>query len=181
MALLDRLRDRFETDVAEPELERVLAEARAELVSRYGPDAGDGPIDIEVDPRGRPIVDLARPYDLTAGDLAIVEYLDGIGGSTSTTLVADDYTILNRGRTLRRRATGTNPRSSWGNRLALTYTPVDDTAQRDEATLKLAILALQYRAKQSTKVGDVTEADLDHVRERERLIGSVAPRRLLVR
>jgi hypothetical protein len=53
------------------------------------------------------------------------------------TLVADDYELSWTGQTLRRLNDGTTPRWYWYGRVKVTYTPVDDLAQRQRAQLAL--------------------------------------------
>lgn len=149
MTLVDRLRARFETDLLDDELQAVLDSERAAIVARYGPDAESGPMTLDFNTGGSVLL-FHRPADETEA-VAIEEF----GQATSTTLADDDWRIEVGGRLLRRLSTGTNPRWQWGPLTRVTYTPVSDTAERDEITLKLAILTLTWQGLvKSETVGD---------------------------
>ena len=173
MALLDRVKERTETDLTDGELTSLIAEAQAEIRERYGPDRSvAAPIAVSVD-GGSPLLNLTRPLD-AAQTVSVVEYVGyGFDAPSQTTLAADDYRVRNGGRSLLRLSDGTNARSSWGDRVVVTYVPVDDQPQRDEVTIKLVILALQYEGVERRHVGDVTTDHSDYQRERERLLGSL--------
>lgn len=176
MAIIDTIKARTEVCVDDTELQALVDEATAELEARLGPSASDGPISFSERPRG-PLVDLPRPA-VVGGDLVVTERR----GDTSTVLSADDYDLRNGGRTLRRRSDGTNPYERWAPDVDLTYTPVDDDAQREEVIVRLVQLSLEYDPVAQRSVGDTSQSNLVFTLERERLIGQLAPRRgLLVR
>lgn len=144
--LLDRFKERVETDIDDDELVRMLIEARTEIALRYGP----GAVEVEeyVEGRTRSIAP-ARIVDATEA-LTVTE--DG------TELETTDYRIENGGRTLVRTVDGQSSFNlRWGDEVKLEYTPFDDTAQRDESTIKLASLALQYEGgRRYDRVGDAS-------------------------
>lgn len=67
-------------------------------------------------------------------------------GSTVTTLAAGDYELRDDGVSLRRLDSGSNPplvtfpSARWVGRVAITYEPVDDTAERIRVALELIAL-----------------------------------------
>lgn len=188
MTLLDRVQARIETDLDPDELQRLIDEADQEIIERFGPHADpDDPITVTVDGRRRKL-DLARPADEAEG-LAVTEHLTAWGlGDQATTLAADDWRLANGGRTVERLASGSNARSRWGDRVEVTYVPHDDANQRQEVIVKLVQLAVEYRGVASERVGDTTTSytsgalagGLVYSAEREKLLGSLAPRKGLV-
>lgn len=92
-----------------------------------------------------------------------------------TRLVANDYEIINGGRELRRRSSGTNQRSTWTDRVKLVYAPADDATRRRRVELDLVHLAIRYEAVKSQAVGDYNETPLDYDSERELLLGELSP------
>lgn len=188
MPLLDRLKERVETDMSDAELQALLDAALAEIEARYGPNAqitvhlGD-----ERELRAhRRFLDLTRPAD-TALAITIAEIEPGDTGDAAneTTLAADDYRVLHRGRTLERLVDGANGRMFWAPLVRVAYTPVSDQKQRDEVAIKLAQLDLTYRGldKQEgagdwSRSGSVTPDAF--TRERDVLLATLAPRRGLL-
>lgn len=175
MAILDQVRARVETDLLDPDLVALITDAQNEIRSRFGPDRSEDPLVVTVD-GGEILVDLQRPLD-EAEDFAVVEYVgSAFSGGTTTTLDPSDFRVLHRGRILQRLGTGPNSRTYWGDRVTITYQPVDDQAQRDEVVIKLVKLALEYEGLATLRAGDVSAQPLDYRRERERLLSTLAPR-----
>lgn len=183
MALLDRVRERIESDLSDGELTRLTEEALQEIVDRWGPNSD--PLDpitvtVEVTPRQR-FVDLFRPID--TDELVVVT--ETMGGWWWTppppaTLGSTDYIVHNDGRTLERVSGGTHPSYYWGRRISVTYTPQNDGNQRQEVAIKLVMLALQFDATMSNGIGDYRKTNMDYVATREQLIRSLQPRKGLL-
>lgn len=185
MALLDRVRARVETDLDDSELQNLIDEADAAITAQYGPAASPlNPVTITVDGRRR-YLDVSRPIDTTQA-VVIVEtrrWYDGaygFGGTDITTLAVDDYLISNGGRTVERVTTGVNPWWRWGTTVQITYTPVDDTPQRQEVLIKLVQLAVTFDGTSMTRVGDVTESKPGYLSQRDELLYSLSPRKGLL-
>jgi hypothetical protein len=179
MALLDRVKERIETDLSDAELQRLIDEANEEIIARYGPHADStAPITVSVRGGGR-VIDLIRPID-TDEDIVVTEYSTAgfIVGESGTLLGADDYRVRNGGRTLDRLSGGYSTR--WGGTVEITYTPVNDGNQRQEVTIKLVALAIEYGPYEKRTVGDVSTDHVDYAKEREKLIGSLNPRKGLL-
>ena len=116
---------------------------------------------------------IARPLDATLAAV-VTEYVGSAGmAEVSTIIASNDYRVWHGGRSLQRLVSGTNGRTYWGDRVTVTYTPVSDQAQRDEVTIKLAILAIEYRGLSSERVGDWQGSFADYQAEREKLIASL--------
>lgn len=175
--LLDRIRARIETDLSDVELQAMADQATAEIERRYGAVAA---ITVSLAGGGE-VLQLTRPMD-TALSKTVVEILvAGHGGADSRqTLAADDYRVLHGGRTLQRLADGTNGRSCWAPEVEISYTPVSDSRQREEVTIKLVQLDLNWRGLTSERAGDWQAAYPDVAAEREKLLASLAPRGGLV-
>jgi len=172
MPLLDRLKERFETDLSDTELQAILDEVAAEIAARFGPL---GAIVVERDGGAR-VLGVWRPID-TGQALAVTEVTGPAESGGETVLAADDYRVRDGGRTLERLATGTNAASHWAPLVRLAYTPVDDAAQRDEVALQVAILEAQYRGLSGERAGDWQAGYPDAAAERERRLNTLAPRR----
>jgi hypothetical protein len=61
------------------------------------------------------------------------------------TLAANDYSLSSSGQTLYRLSTGTNPRYYWSGRVDVTYTPFDDTAERQRVQRELVMLDIAFQ------------------------------------
>lgn len=92
--------------------------------------------------------------------------------STTTTLAENDW--LERGdRYLQRLATGSHPASLWRGRVEVTYTPLDDTAERIRLLVALTKLDLAYSGLASQSIGDYSETQQgDYQAAREDVFGS---------
>lgn len=163
MALLDRLKERFESDVSDAELQLVIDEANLEVIARCGPDSDPAIPLVIMAPGGDSIIALGRPASAVT---SIVETV----GTTPTTLAVSDWRLWYGGRILERVSGGANSRSAWGDRITISYTPVNDGNQRQEVILKLAILDLTYRGLIKTeRVGDYeSSGSLTAVYQKER-------------
>lgn len=195
MALLDRVKERVESDLSDTELGNLITEAQRAISERFGPDRNtSSPITVTLD-GGTRTLDLARPLD-TAQTVVVTEYLGSVPDSTlddwagavleetATVLQATDYRVRNGGRTLERIFTGPNSRARWGTRVDVTYVPVDDQAKRDEVVIKLVALAVEYEGVVERRAGDTSTVHALHgggggtiyQDERDQLLATLAPR-----
>ena len=143
-------------------LTRLIEEADAEVVSRCGPHSIDGPV-TEVHPGGS-----FRLFPHRAvKEIAKVTETDG---NVSVVLSDDDYRSWYGGRMLQRLADGSHPRSCWGQRVELEYTPVNTDPQRRMAIIRLVRLGLQYSGLKSESVGPYSAQNLDYAKEREAIL-----------
>lgn len=170
-----QIREHVETDLADPAIERLIADAESEIVARCG--AHDSQTDLfrTGDPRVFPSgVDLFIFPSRPVGQVVSIteEERDG----TSTVLAEDDYRILDGGRRIERLQNGTHPRARWGHLVKLVYQPVDDMARRTRVLIDLVRLAIEYRAYQEQWSGDVRTRHVDYQQERERILRALAPR-----
>lgn len=187
--------DRIPTDLDETELQRIIDEASAEVVKRFGPHANPlTPITVTI-PGGALMLHPARPVD-TDEDIVIVESWRSsfLGNVTTTTLDATDFKVWFDGRTIERLFTGLNPGFRWGNQLRdsfgwggttgwadVTYTPQNDGNQREEVIIKLVKLTLDYETASRLQLGDVQVFQRDYLVEREALLDTLRPPGLLLR
>ncbi len=119
-------------------------------------------------------------------DAALDDWAGVVVEETATVLQAGDYRVRNGGRTLERIFTGPNARARWGTRVDVTYTPVSDQKRRDEVTIKLVSLSVEYEGVVERKIGDTTTthalrssgqtAGTIFSDERDRLLESLRPR-----
>lgn len=173
MPLLDRVKDRIETDLSDLELQSMIDEVVAEIERRFGVNAATT---VELD-GGASVLTLSRPID-TGQPVTIVETDPANTGDAAneTALSADDYRVRDGGRTLERLIDGTNGRSRWAPLVRIAYTPVSDARQREEVVIKIVHIDAQHRGVNSERAGDWQASYPDAAAEREKLINSLAPR-----
>lgn len=187
MALLDRVRERTGSDLSDTELQAMIDGITAEISARLGTA---GPITVELgdldEPctRSKTTLRLARPLDV-AQPVTIYEDEPGDSGQSlaRTTLTASDYRVLHGGRTLQRLTGGPNSARLWAPLVRITYTPIGETAARDEAVIKLVQLDLSFRGGlKREKAGDYEFQLADNFAdERNRIIDNLAqPRGMLM-
>ena len=164
LVTVDQVREHIGSNSTDTDelLTRLIEEADAEVVSRYGPHRIAGPV-TEVHPGGsfrlfphREVKEIAKVTE-TAWD-------------TVTGLSPDDYRTWYGGRMLERLSNGSHPRADWGERVELTYTPVDTDPQRRMAIIRLVQLGLPYSGLQSESVGPYSAQNLDYGKEREAIL-----------
>lgn len=178
MALLDRVKERIETDLSDSELQAMIDEVTAEIERRHG---ATGEITVQRG-GGMHTIMFNRPID-TGEAVAVVEIESPAHGAAAsrTTLAADDFRLLHGGRTLERLVDGTNGRLLWAPLVEVTYTPVSSALQRDEIVIKIVQLDITYRGlDKQVSAGDLSlggsvTSDA-YSRERDALLAQLAPR-----
>ena len=143
-------------------LTRLIEEADRAVVSRYGPHSIDGPVTDVL--RGGSV--RLFPSQAMEGITSVTE----TAWDTATVLSPDDYRLWHGGRMLERLSNGSHPRADWGERVELTYTPVDTDHQRRMAIIRLVQLGLPYSGLQSGSVGPYSAQNLDYAKEREAIL-----------
>ena len=184
--LLDRVKERTGSDLSDAELQAMIDAITAELDARFGP-AGEQTVTLG-DParpreRSRRTLRVARPID-TAQPVAVAEVEPGHAGSAESELALDasDFAVLHGGRTLQRLVDGANPNEFWAPLVRLTFTPIGELAQREEATIKLIQLDLSYRGGlKSERAGDYSfTLSGDQAGDRAKILQVLEDRRGLV-
>ena len=160
-----QVREHVETDLGDTALQRLIDDADALIVARFGPHTGNV---IETIAGGGEHLFLARP---ASAIVSVSEVVDDVASA----LAASDYRSWWGGQALQRAINGTNPSSFWGDRVTVTYTPVDESARRTRIELDLVRLAIQYDATRSSTVGDFSQTNADYATEREAIVGVLAP------
>ena len=188
MALLDRLKERVESDLSDTELALMLDEALTTIEDLFGPPADPiFPVSVTVGGRTRTI-SLPRPMDASY-PATITERYGAYGYEwdydydwTNSVVVLDptDYKVHHNGRTLERLASGLNARGWWASQVQVDYVPVNDNNTRQEIAIKLVQLDLRYNGTNGTTVGDVRESPLTYATERRRLLKVAQPRAFYV-
>jgi len=165
MALLSpaEVREHVETDISDPALSRLINDAEAEIIRRYG----DHTTEIEKIFGGGHFIVLSRPADTIT---SITEILWGVFGGTTLDLAADDYQVWPDKRRIERLSDGTNPRPIWGDVIEVDYTPVDESAQRKRVVIDLVKLALEYRGVKSEGIGDYKVTLGEYEDERRKIL-----------
>lgn len=163
--LLTRIKERTESDLSDDELVRIASEARVEIVRLYGADATGDPITERVRSGAASFqtsqrIDSSQPVTITA-DSSVVD--------------ASTYHIIHGGRLVKRIGSAL-PR--WYGDVQITYTPQSDNQQRDEATIKLVSLALEYRGgTRYDSAGDASQGYAIYTDERNAILRELAPHR----
>lgn len=151
-------------------LTRLLSAAEGAIEGLYGSAGGER---TDVRYGAGDLLRLSRPAQSVATVSETV-------GTTTTTLAPNDFELTPRGRLLRRLNTGTNPRSAWGERIVLTYTPIDDTADRIRVAVALVKLDLAYNGYQSEGAPEFQRTRLPYDDTRAELLESLASQTVTV-
>ncbi len=137
LVTVEQVREHLGSDLpTSDELQRLIDEADAEVVRRYGPHKIDGSL-----------TDVLRGGSVRLFPSQAVEGITSVtetAWDTVTVLSPDDYRTWYGGRVLERLSNGSHPRADWGERVELTYTPVDTDPQRRMAIIRLVQLGLPY-------------------------------------
>ena len=172
------LLEHVETDLPRTALQRIIDDADAAIIERFGAHA-DYTITEDVTPTTGST--LLFPRHRVASVTTITEYEGPLFDvETETELDDSDYRLENGGRAIRRLSSGDNAATVWGDRVEMTYTPVADNARRIRVTLDLCQLALTYRGSIKTETAGDYEGGSSltpdaYQKERERLLSELAP------
>lgn len=171
MALLDRVKARVATDLADAELQSMIDAAMALLVERHGPASGATTVEKR---GGQAVLMMARPID-TSQPVTITEHDPRETGAApdATELAASDYRILHGGRAIERLTAGTNFRIEWAPLVVIAYSVKDRTSAYEEAVIGLVALGLRERGIASEKAGDWSASYRDIEEEREAIIAAL--------
>lgn len=165
---IDELRDHFNTDLIDGALQRLVDDAEAEIDERHGE------LGTQTDTFKGDILATALFLSRKAQSISTVTEEIKSGGSYDATILAsDDYQLRFEGRQIERLASGTNPRSTWGDIVTVVYVPKDETARRKRVTVDLVKLAAAYNALDSETTGDYASRSLRYTNERASLIAQL--------
>ena len=161
-----QLQEHVETDLSDNALQRINDAETAEIIRRFG----DYDTATELLPGGEVMLVLSQK----AGSFTSVTETVS---DTDTALAADDYRLW-YGAMLERLDDGTNPRSTWGDRVSVVYVPEDKLPQRRLVLINLVKLAIEYRGLKSEDIGagDYRMTQLQYNEERENILRSLVPR-----
>ena len=163
----EQLRRHVETNLSDEALEELIRDADAAIVGMCGPHAINGTVE-ETVCGGSAKLFPAQP-------IRTIEQLTEVTGSVSISLSSGDYRSWHGGRMLERLQGGAHPRIRWGDRVHLTYQPVDDDHQRKMAIVRLVQLGIQYSGVQSERLGPFSTQYLDYTRERDAILKQLCP------
>ena len=151
---------------ADEYLQRLIDDADQAVVRRCGPHKIDGSLTDVL--RGGSV--RLFPSQAVEGITSVTETV----WDTATVLSPDDYRTWYGGRMLERLSNGSHPRTFWGERVELEYTPVDTDPQRKMAIIRLVQLGIQYSGLQSERVGPYSAQNLDYAKEREAILKQIS-------
>jgi len=144
---VDQFRAFVETPLSDEALLILLDAAAQAIVREHGP-AGETTERLRA--RGDLLM-LSRPA------LSIATVIEDARWS-ALSLADDDYELSSSGQTLYRLSDGTNPGWCWRGRVDVTYTPFDDTAERQRVQRALVMLDINYHSGlTSQQIGTWTE------------------------
>lgn len=136
------------TSLGDAALLVLLDAAESAILARYGPTSEI----TEIHDGGGRFLLLDRPASAIA---AITETLF----TDVLTLETGDWLLRSDARSLERLESGPNGRAVWYGRVAVRYTPLDDTADRKRVQLELVSLDIVYQAGlASQSIGDWSES-----------------------
>lgn len=164
---LAEVRQQVESDLVDPALQRLIDDADSAIVSRFGAHASSGNV-IEWHPGYT--FDL-YPFRRVGAVVAISEFT----GATELVLDPTDFELRDSGFSIRRLVGGVNSRGTFGERVRLTYVPINDDAQRKRITADLVKLANRYEGVKSENAGDYSATSADYQAERESILSELAP------
>ncbi len=158
---LPEVRQNIETGLLDTALQRIMNAVEQDIDQEYGA------VDSQVDQFDGGLLSLwlSRPI------LSITSIVERIG-NTDITLASDDYETRHESQ-IDRLTTGTNSRSTWGDKVTVTYVPVDTTARRIAVYLKLIKLDIQYSGLDSERVGDFSSKSMDYPSERLKILSGL--------
>jgi hypothetical protein len=134
-----KLREHISTALSDSALIDIISAEEQDIIARYGSHTSQVE-EIEDETPGS-LIFPRRPVSSITNIVEVWPDTFG-GGSTATTLAANDYEIVPGGREIHRLSTGTHPLAYWGNRVTITYVPVVDTAKRIRALIDLCKLTI---------------------------------------
>lgn len=169
MALIDRVKERIESDLSDEELQAMIDSLLAEIDQRYGPSSDLMTTDLFSELRDRKYLRLPRR----------VESVDSIierEAEEDKILSANDYRISHRGRLIERLSKGDNPAQAWAPKVRITFTPVSDVAPREEVVIQLVQLQVNNPGLTSETKGDWSASYSDVDQRRGRILASLDAR-----
>lgn len=170
-----QLREHLTTSLEDSALQRLLDDAKDQIIDWAGDDATA----TEILSTGSSKLVLSRAAQSIT---SIVERR----GVTDTTLAADDYQLYPGGYVIERLSGGTNSSPVWRGRVTVIHVPVSDVARRRMAQLDLVKLAIASEpALASRTIGAYSESfrgDADPATQRAAILSRLlsAPRMLVV-
>jgi hypothetical protein len=167
-----QMRTHLETGLTDEALQRLLDAEESEIVARYGAHTSA----TETLPGNGEWLILGRtPSSITSVTETETD------NATATVLAANDYRLWAGGQ-LERLSTGTNGRYYWAPLVQVVYVPQDANDQRRAALVKLVTLSAAYTGTKAESIGsgDYSVTAADYTAERERILRSLAARKLWV-
>ena len=148
-----------DTDLGDDELQRIL-DAQIQSVDRSAGKASSETQNSRA--LGAGTISLLRPAT------AVTEVLERRSRSSDeeTLTDGDDYRLFGKYEVVRM---GT----CWGSEVTITYTPEVDQELRDEVTLELCHMDIEFKAQEETGAGDYDEMQKDHAKRRRQLLARI--------
>ena len=151
----------IEHDLVDAADQRLIDDADAEIVERFGSDTARTEYWNISPPR--------RRLFLTSRATTLTTVKEGLTVDELTTLVENtDHKLTDNGWVVERLETDFQPK------VEIIYAPVSDSTRRDRVTIDLVRLAIQNSGLSSVKDGDHSEGALDYKKEREDILSVLA-------
>jgi hypothetical protein len=171
----DDLREHVESGLGDAALQRLIDDADAAIVARYGPHDATEAAPVSEEFTGGDL--RLFPRQKVASVVSVTEYVGSLGSAeVSYELDPDDWRLEHAGGSIVRLASGPTPAGSWGSRIVIEYLPQTDYSRRQRVALDLCRLAAQQSGLASERAGDYAATSVeDYQRERERILNELAP------
>ena len=166
-----QMRVHIENDLDDTELQRIIDSVEEEMVDKYGPHTTQ--TDELDESRLSNVLFLSRR---ASAIVTVTEEYRAGGDVDSTVLSADDYDLTEEGERLRRLSSGTNPASTWGDTVIVTYTPRDETSKREGVLIAMVKLDVQFQGLEAEKGGDFQSQQENYEKNRNNALGRLQQR-----
>ena len=166
------LREHIETDLEDSALDRYNDDADSDVILRYGPVATESQV-FDINPNDYPF---GRDVflNLKRKAASITSITEQVLNETPVVLDATDYQLL-EGSRIERLDTGVNARNLWGQRVTVTYAPVDTTAKRKGVIIALVKLDVNYDGFGEERSGDHWAKTENYNADREAVFKRLEP------
>ncbi len=154
LMVVKEVRNHVETGLVDDALERIMDSVEEDIDQEFGAVASQ--VD-DLEGKTKSIF-MTRPIG------SITSIMETVG-TTDITLATNDYKRRHNSQ-IDRLNTGTNSRNKWGDRVLVTYVPVDDTKRRQMVYIRLIELALKYNALKGENSGDYSSTSAEYEKER---------------
>lgn len=171
LVTLAQMREHIETDLSDAELQRMIDSAEQDIVDHYGAHLTQ--TDESQENKLSTHLFLSRPASTIT---TVTETMISDGVRTETVLDSGDesetpdYHLTSDGWRIQRLSDGTNPRSTWGDEVEVSYVPASEAAKRQGVLIQLVKLDVQFNGLDVDRVGDYSREQKDYMGHRNAIM-----------